>query len=90
MLLDAAGTGNASETLVAARGWDMHWSYDCGAHGVFVVDVYNSDHTPDFKSPGVNEEGDNDSSTYHVDGAGRYYLEITTTCRWTVKVVESG
>jgi hypothetical protein len=68
----------------------MHWSYDCGnGRGVFVVDVYSSDRTPDFAHPGVNEEGDKDSGVYRVPGAGRFYLEVTTTCKWTVKVTAS-
>ena len=70
------------------RGWDLHWTYDCGGHGVFVVDVLGADRTPDFKHPGVNEEGDRDSAVYHVPESGRFYLDITTTCHWTVKVVD--
>ena len=52
-----------------------------------MVDVFKSDRTPDFKHPGVNEQGDRDSGVYHVPESGRFYLEITTTCTWTVKVV---
>ena len=91
VLLTEAGTGNATETFVArsSRGWDLHWSYDCGGQGLFVVDVFRSDRTPDFEHPGVNEEGDNDSAVYHVPEAGLFYLEVTTTCAWTLKVVES-
>lgn len=90
-LLDVSGTGNATETLDSASkdGWDLHWSYDCsstGGHGVFVADVFKSDKTPDFTAPGVDEQGDKDSGVYHVAGAGRFYLEVTTTCKWTVKV----
>lgn len=92
MLLNVAGTGNASETVVSpsAQGWDMAWSYDCGksgGRGVFVVDVYDVGRTPDFKHPGVSEEGDQDAGVYHVPGSGRFYLEVTTTCRWALKVV---
>jgi hypothetical protein len=94
VVLDASGTGNATEMLDSGskNGWDLHWRYDCsstGGHGVFVADVLRSDKTPDFTAPGVNEEGDKDSGVYHVPGAGRFYLEITSTCKWTVKVVES-
>ena len=74
------------------NGWDLHWSYDCsatGGRGSFFADVFDSDHTPDFKAPGVSEEGRTDSGDYHVPGSGRFYLEITTTCRWAVRVVES-
>ena len=94
VLVNQTGTGNASSILVSAdkSGWDLQWSYDCsttGGRGVFVVDVFNSDRTPDFIAPGVNEQGDADSGVYHVAQAGRFYLDVTTTCRWTVKVVET-
>lgn len=93
-LLNVSGTGNATEAVSSssAAGWNMEWSYDCsktGGRGIFVVDVYDSDHTPDFNHPGVSEEGDQDAGVYHVPGSGRFYLEITTTCRWTLKVVST-
>lgn len=90
VLLDAAGSGSATETFTAhASGWDLHWSYDCGGRGVFTADVFDAAHTPDFKHPGVNEEGVADSGVYHVPETGRFYLEITSTCEWTVKVLQS-
>lgn len=91
VVLSESGTGNATETFVATSksGWDLHWSYDCSGHGVFVVDVFGSDRTPDFKHPGVNEEGSADSAVYHVPESGRFYLEVTSTCTWTIKVLES-
>ena len=55
---------------------------------MFVVDVFSSDRTPDFKHPGVSELGDKDSGVYRVPEKGPFYLDITTTCSWTVKVVE--
>ena len=55
---------------------------------MFVVDVYEADKTPDFKSPGVSEEGGKDAGIYHVPESGRFYLEVTSTCMWTLKVVE--
>ena len=55
---------------------------------MFVVDVYEADKTPDFKAPGVSEVGGKDSGIYHVPGSGRFYLEVTSTCTWTLKVVD--
>ena len=94
MLVHDSGTGNGAETFVtsSSRGWDLQWSYDCsatGGTGIFVVDVYGADKTPDFKHPGVSEEGDKDSGSYHVPEKGPFHLEITTTCRWKVEVSES-
>ena len=92
MLLDHSGTGNASATFVATSSWDLRWSYDCsrnGGTGIFVVDVYGADRTPDFKHPGVSEQGDRDSAVYRVPESGRFYLDVTTTCSWTLKVTES-
>ena len=93
VLVSVSGTGNANESLDSPgkNGWDLRWAYDCsatGGRGVFFVDVFESDHTPDFKAPGVSEEGDRDSGDYHVPSSGRFYLEITTTCSWTVEAVE--
>jgi len=95
VLLSDSGTGNASKSVDSPvqAGWDLHWSYDCsatGGRGVFVADVFDSERTPNFKTPGVNEVGRYDSGVYHVPGKGRFYLEITSTCSWTVKVTASG
>ena len=89
------GSGSATESFdsPAQHGWDLHWSYDCstaGGHGVFVADVFDADRTPDFARPGVSEEGNKDSGVYHVPGTGRFYLEVTSTCRWALKVTEQG
>jgi hypothetical protein len=93
VLLADSGTGHATETIDSPgeHGWDMHWTYDCaGGGGVFAADVFDSDHTPDFGHPGIYEEGGGgNAGVYHVPGKGRFYLEITTTCAWAVKVVES-
>ncbi|HET9782378.1 MAG TPA: hypothetical protein VFR33_11440 [Candidatus Dormibacteraeota bacterium] len=94
MLVSDSGTGNGALTFVAGstHGWDLDWKYDCsttGQNGVFVVDVYGADNTPDFKHPGVNEQGDKDAGVYHVPENGRFHLEITTTCKWTLKVVDA-
>ena len=91
--LDVSGTGNASEmfAVTGQRGWNAEWSYDCsktGGRGVFVLDVFNADRTPDFVHPGISEEGDSDSGVYHVPQSGRFYLDVTTTCAWKLKVVE--
>lgn len=92
VLLNASGTGNADEPFVASSGWEVAWSYDCaatGGHGIFALDVFNAGGTPDFAYPGVTEEGDKDAGVYRVRESGRFYLEVTTTCRWTVKVSQS-
>jgi hypothetical protein len=91
--LNASGTGNASETFAVTgkRGWNVEWSYNCvktGGRGVFVVDVFSADRTPDFVHPGISEEGDSDSGVYNVPESGRFYLDVTTTCAWSLKVLE--
>lgn len=53
-----------------------------------MADIFNADMTPDFKFPGVEEEGEKDSGVYHVLQSGQFSIEITTTCSWSVKVVE--
>ena len=89
--MHASGTGNGEATLVSAgtSGWNLHWSYDCsnaaGGRGVFIVDVFKADHSPDTAAPGLFEQGTKDTAVYHVPGAGRFYLEVTSTCRWTLE-----
>ena len=78
--------------VASKSGWNLEWSYDCsktGGRGVFVVDVFKADRTPDFVHPGISYEGDSDSGVYRVQETGRFYLEITTTCAWTVRVLEA-
>lgn len=90
VIASAAGAGHGWKTFEVPphHAWNLLWSYDCQGHGVFVADIFNADMTPDFKFPGVEEEGDRDSGVYHVLQSGRFFIEITTTCNWSVKVVE--
>ncbi|HEV2413321.1 MAG TPA: hypothetical protein VGX27_00830 [Candidatus Dormibacteraeota bacterium] len=91
VLLTAVGNGTAKvETIDASKAWEVLWRYNCAPTGVFAMDVLHADGTPDFDHPGINEEGDSDSGTYRVPEAGRFYLEVTTTCSWTVKIEEPG
>ena len=56
----------------------------------FFVDVYNAaDHTPDFKNRGIDAEGEEEAAdTSHFANPGTFYLEVTTTCPWRIKVFE--
>lgn len=93
VLLQASGTGTQiTQSFTASAAWGIAWSFDCGSGsgGSFFLDVYNaSDHTPDFKNRGVAAEGEQSAAdTSHFANPGTFYLEVTTTCEWTIKVFE--
>jgi hypothetical protein len=73
--------------------WNLSYSYDCsnsGGTGNFIVNIHNSDNSPDFFAPGVNELGASGLNVehYHAD-AGTKYLEINSECNWTVTVTRA-
>jgi hypothetical protein len=88
-----SGTGTqTTKEFTAAGPWSIAWSFDCGTDsgGSFFLDVFNaSDHTPDFKNRGVDVEGEqHDSATSHFANPGTFYLQITSTCAWSIRVFE--
>ena len=93
VLLQTSGGGTqTTATFTASRPWSIAWSFDCGAGtgGSFFVDVYNaSDYTPDFKNRGIAAEGEQTAAdTAHFANPGTFYLGITTTCAWTIRIFE--
>lgn len=94
VLLRASGTGTqTTQSFTASGAWSIAWSFDCGtgSGGSFFVDIYNaSDHTPDFKNRGVVADGKQAAAdTSRFANPGTFYLQVTTTCAWTIKVFES-
>jgi hypothetical protein len=93
VLLETSGSGTlTTTTFTTSRPWSIAWSFKCsaGSGGSFFVDVYNAaDHTPDFKNRGIDAEGEEEAAdTSHFANPGTFYLEVTTTCPWTIKVFE--
>ena len=93
VLLQTSGSGTqTTKSFTASGSWSIAWSFDCGAGsgGSFFVDIFNaSDHTPDFKNRGIDAEGEQQASdTSHFANPGTFYLGVTTTCGWTIKVFE--
>jgi len=93
VLLRVSGTGTqTTQSFTASTAWSITWSFDCGAgsSGSLFVDIYNaSDHTPDFKNRGIVAEGEQAAAdTSRFANPGAFYLQVTTTCAWTIKVFE--
>ena len=93
VLLQTSGSGNQTTSpFTASRPWSIAWSFDCGADsgGSFFLDLYNAtDHTPDFKNRGIAAEGEQKAAdTTRFANPGMFYLEVTTTCAWTIRVFE--
>jgi hypothetical protein len=93
VVLQTSGSGTQTTKEFTVTGpWSIAWSFDCGADsgGSFFLDVFNaSDHTPDFKNRGVDVEGEkHDSATSRFANPGTFYLEITSTCSWSIRVFD--
>ncbi|HUZ85533.1 MAG TPA: hypothetical protein VNF26_01130 [Candidatus Baltobacterales bacterium] len=95
VLLDITGSNtNTTQKFSAAGDWDLQWTYDCtafvgdvaGGHGNFIVEVRNSDGTSS-QNQGVNQLGVKDQGVEHFHLAGTFYLEVTSECAWTIKVI---
>ena len=89
-LLNISGSGTKTTQKFTASGdWDLVWTYNCAAFGDggnFIVDVKNGDGT-DSDNQGVNQLGAKGSDTEHFHVPGTFYLEVTSECSWTIKVV---
>ena len=93
VLLRATGMGTqTTQSFTASGPWSIAWSFHCdsGSGGSLFIDVFNaSDHTPDFKNRGIAAEGEQSGAdTSHFANPGSFYLEITSTCAWTINVYE--
>ena len=93
MLLQTSGTGTQTTGSFTASGpWSIAWSFDCGADvgASLFVDIFNaSDRTPDFENRGVDVESEQHAAdTSHFTHPGTFYLQVTTTCDWKLRVFE--
>jgi hypothetical protein len=97
-LLDFDATSNVKTENFQTHGrWDVAYSWDCGqvrsqgnlaAAGLKVV-VYNSDDdstaaesNPEFTGKGLSGQG-----TVHYRNPGLYYFQITTVCKYRIRVL---
>lgn len=88
VLATFSGTGDENTPKFTVSGsWKLKWSYNCSAYGYpgnFIVLEDNS-----YASGAqVNEEGRHGhGATWSYGDSGRHYLNVSSECRWTVKVV---
>lgn len=86
-LLTIRGSGNhSSKTFKAPSSWKLKWSYNCaafGSKGNFIVAVLTSNgHHSSNQS--VNQLGKKGHGTENYHHGGKFYLEVTSECAWTV------
>jgi len=86
-LLTIRGSGNhSSKTFKAPSSWKLKWSYNCasfGSKGNFIVAVLKSNgHHSSNQS--VNQLGKKGHGTENYHHGGKFYLEVTSECAWTV------
>jgi hypothetical protein len=95
VLLALKGSGTkTTQKFSAASDWDLQWTYDCrafiggypGGHGNFIVDVLNGDGSRS-QNQGTNQLGVKDQGVEHFHVGGTFYLEVTSECTWTMKVI---
>lgn len=86
------GTGDQSTPKFRIRGsgdWTLRWSYNCkafGDKGNFIVDEDKGG--ADFNGASVNELGRHGHGATHVySDAGSHFLEVSSECAWTLRVV---
>ncbi|MEU3466006.1 hypothetical protein ABZ721_39470 [Streptomyces sp. NPDC006733] len=86
-VLSVSGSGmKSTATFKVEDDWDLQYSYDCSAFGVqgnFIVkqggdlgDIY------------LNELGAKGSDVTHLHDGGSMHLEVTSECKWTIKVID--
>lgn len=86
-LLTIRGSGNhSSKTFKAPSSWKLKWSYKCasfGSKGNFIIAVLKSNgHHSSNQS--VNQLGKKGHGTENYHHGGKFYLEVTSECAWTV------
>jgi hypothetical protein len=89
-LLDFKTAGSRqSNKFSPTKAWDMHWSYDCGGPGHFILAVYNADGSLAAQNQGIYKIGGSDSGIVHYDKPGSYYLSIHSDCHWRTTVTQA-
>ena len=91
VLLNISGSGTKTTQKFTTSGddWDLAWTYNCasfGGNGNFIVDIKKGDGT-ESDNQGVNQLGAKGADTEHFHAGGTFYLEVTSECSWTVKVI---
>lgn len=91
VLLEAYGQfGNQKTKAFTPPGkdWDLEWSFDCsglGDSGIFNAKVMRQGGGVSANAE-VNKINASDSGTEHYHEGGALYLDITSECKWNVKV----
>lgn len=89
-LIELTGSGSKSTEKFTVDGdWDLEWDYNCSNFGQpsnFIVNVFNEDATQNFDNASVNQLGATGKDVQHYHKDGIFYLQVTSTCDWHIKV----
>jgi len=88
LLLKGTGSQQSDHFKVSGPGWAIGWAYDCslqGGTGSFVIKVVNTDGAATTDGS-VVQNGAGARSVTVERSTGDHYLDVSTACRWAVKV----
>jgi len=89
MSLVKAGHGNDTTHLFTTRGrWEVQYSYDCQgidspAMSLEIVDATGKRIPEDVPQARIEQSG---KGIIHLITAGTWRVQVTSTCKWTVRV----
>lgn len=86
VVLQVSGGGNTTtDAFTTGLNWTLHFTYACPDSGAFRV----VEHTgAQIGLPIVDTSGpDGQAKTYVANSPGSHYLVVSTTCQWTLAVV---
>lgn len=87
-LFSLKGTGSTTTPkFQVTSAWDLDWSYDCSSftEGNFTLYVYSAANLA-FESGSVSEFGVKRSDVLHYTKGGNYYLQVISSCSWSLAV----
>ena len=88
VLATFSGTGDENTPKFTVTGpWKLKWRYDCSSLGFKGNFIVLEDHSFTSKVD-VNEEGKaGHGATWAYGDTGRHFLDVTSECGWSVKVI---
>lgn len=85
-----SGTQKTAQFTVTST-WALSYAFDCSSFGYKGNFQVFTDGGSDFSGVTVNDLAMSKSAvTYAYNDAGTHYLEVSSECSWTVKVIDQG
>ena len=86
VMLHVSSTGpQITGRFTSKAAWDLSWSYDCGRNvGDFSAQVYSANNQ--IAGFGVSDFGVKATGNKRYSAPGTYYLQISSSCSWSIDV----